>query len=136
MIVGFTATRNELNKAQIDWIYDELALIARSYRDELEFHHGDCIGGDVKGHEIAKQLGYKTFAHPSTIPYLRAHCNADVVYPPVAPLQRDKIIVVVSNRLLAVPGYPESRRSGTWATVRFARKSNVPISLCELWDAS
>lgn len=40
---------------------------------------------------------------------------------------RDKDIVDMSERMIATPFCPEIARSGTWTTVRYARKKNKPL---------
>jgi hypothetical protein len=49
---------------------------------------------------------------------------------PMPPLARDLLIVKSCDRLLACPGtMTEIIRSGTWATVRMARKAGRPITI-------
>ncbi len=43
---------------------------------------------------------------------------------------RDKDIVNPAERMIAAPaGTTEELRSGTWATIRYARKKKVPLSI-------
>ncbi len=135
MIIGFTGTRNPLNSKQLEWIYRKLYVYRSSL--EKEFHHGDCIGADEEAHKIAKELEYETFAHPANFPDsrgLRAYCDAYVVYPPLPPLIRDKVIVTVCDKLLAVPGQSYNNRSGTWTTIGYASDLHKPYEVCRRWD--
>lgn len=53
-------------------------------------------------------------------------------------LERDQLIVDQSDALLALPLYredhPKSKRSGTWATIRMARRKAIPIRILVLTD--
>lgn len=88
-----------------------------------EFHHGDCVGVDAEVAEIARGLGYRLVAHPPTNPALRAYVPSDVVHQPAEYMTRNRYIVDGIDILL---GYPDTRyerqRSGTWATIRYARR--------------
>lgn len=47
---------------------------------------------------------------------------------PMAPLLRNQLMVDLADSLLAMPaGMEEELRSGTWATIRHARKRRKPI---------
>jgi hypothetical protein len=82
-----------------------------------EFHHGDCVGIDELGHNIALELrdradnalGWpKIYIHPPVKSTQRAFCRgADVVYPLKPYLDRDKDIAAV-DVLIAVPEGPEA----------------------------
>lgn len=53
---------------------------------------------------------------------------ADVVHEPRPPLERNRDVVDASDVLLACPGgMAEEQRSGTWATIRYARKAGKPV---------
>lgn len=82
--------------------------------------HGDCIGGDADSHAIAKGLGMRTEAYPCTISNQRAHCNADFIAEPAAPLTRNRTIVRKGEILVGIPRLDkEEQRSGTWSTLRY-----------------
>jgi hypothetical protein len=122
--VWFTGTREGMTLRQMDTLQD---LLARLRATHDVFHHGDCIGADAQAHEIAKALGYRTEAHPSNIPGMRAFCNADVVHPEKAPLDRNRDMVDIGDTGVGAPHGPEEQRSGTWSTVRYARKVGRPV---------
>lgn len=88
----------------------------------VEFHHGDCIGADAGGHDVAKRLGCKTVLHPPTTEAKRAFCEADEVRKPAPYLDRNHDIVDEADCMIALPDKHEVLRSGTWATVRYAKK--------------
>jgi hypothetical protein len=90
-------------------------------------HHGDCIGADADAHAIAKELGLKVELHPPTKGGLRANCEgAEVVHDPEPYLQRNKKIVDHTKILVATPKTAvEEIKSGTWSTIRYARKQEL-----------
>lgn len=96
-----------------------------------QLSHGDAIGVDALAHQAA--LAMRDFRstpwprivlHPPINESRRAFCkDADEIRDPKGYLARDKSIVDESDMLIAVPDTPEERlRSGTWTTVRYARK--------------
>ena len=113
MTIGFTGTRKGMSEAQraqlhavIDWLW-----IGR--RDDREFRHGAAIGADLQAVDIASRWA-----------------NAAIVAHPAngQPLARNRAIVAASDILIAAPeSDTEQLRSGTWATVRYARRKGIPI---------
>ena len=93
--------------------------------DVIELHHGDCVGWDEECFFICNHLGIKTVAHPPDKDSLRAFTKSDVILPPKSYLDRNKDIVGAVDYLIAAPSGPETRRSGTWSTVRYAKKVGV-----------
>jgi hypothetical protein len=118
--VGFTGTQRGLTFRQ--YITLEVHLHKFSFSD-ARFHHGDCVGADAEASEIARRLGFRIVAHPPTNVKKRAYVPVDEVFPPRPYLERNHVIVSVTDILFACPGeVPEQLRSGTWATLRYARK--------------
>src|ERR1044071_9340564 len=113
---------------QKEWLRVHLSRILKSYRterDPLEFHHGDCVGSDAEAAEIVREefRAYKIIGWPSTLTEKRAYFSSDVVHAPFPPLERNRFIVESTDVLLATPKErKETVRSGTWATIRYARK--------------
>ena len=98
----------------------------------MHVHHGDCINSDKYFHEVAQEWhdAFKVpiiHVHPPTIDKKRAFCVGDVNYNAAPYLKRNRHIVSMSDALLATPHGPEEVRSGTWATIRYARKKGIPI---------
>lgn len=121
--IGFTGTRDGMTRPQKEAVKK---LIAKA----TEFHHGDCLGSDTQAHDIAKGLGIKTVAWPPKNEKQRAFCLADVVMPADEFLTRDHKIVDATLLLVATPkSDQEERRSGTWATVRYARRQRKTIAI-------
>lgn len=117
MKVGFTGTREGMSQAQREAV---AKLLAELHADE--FHHGDCIGADEQAAAIARAIGYRIHSHPPANSAIRAFARADVELEPKDYLVRNREIVDASDVLVAAPAGPEVRRSGTWSTVRYARK--------------
>lgn len=92
-------------------------------------HHGDCIGVDAQADAICGELEIKTIIHPPDDPKKRAYCiDYFDLWPERPYLDRNRDIVFESDLLIAVPKTNfEEQRSGTWATVRQARKHETPI---------
>ena len=118
MIIGFTSTRRGLREAQVVSLVGLLIDLGCS-----EFHHGDCVGGDVHGAAIAKKLGSRIVCHPPIRDANRGYYEYnDMVNPPYDYIVRDHHIVNDSRILVACPHTPyEITRSGSWTTVRYAR---------------
>ncbi len=129
--VGFTGTQQgmtDLQKYQLALRIEKLIL----ENGAIYFHHGDCIGADEESHHIAIGLGLKVIVHPCDINAKRAYCtlNVEFCYSSKPPLDRNKDIVNQSDILLAAPkGRIEELRSGTWSTVRFAKKQKKPFEI-------
>ena len=122
---GFTGTQRGLSLPQ--------AKALKSLMENLqleEFHHGDCIGADAAAASFAHDLHLRIVIHPPVIATKRAFCKGDEERIARPYLERNHDIVNESDLLIATPGETEEQlRSGTWATIRFARKRHKPIFL-------
>jgi hypothetical protein len=98
-----------------------------------EAHHGDCVGADEQFHDILTEgLGWTIVIHPSSSDALRAYKGEGefdtIILPPKPPLQRNHDIVDASDLMIACPNEREEiLRSGTWATIRYARERHKPL---------
>lgn len=129
MKLGFTATRTGMTI----WQKKRFRAFLKHVRP-TEFHHGDCIGGDMQAHRIVREVLPKCriVAHPCDIPRMRAFCNADEIRDPLPPLVRNANIVRETGELVAAPETTqEQQRSGTWATVREARRQSKLVEVLE-----
>ena len=125
MRVGFTGTRLGMTKAQTLQLADYFLSCMGSIND---VHHGDCLGADAEFHVISRPYAIVIHAHPCNIPKMRAYCDADIIHDPLPPLVRNDVIVAHSDILIAAPAQNnEIVRSGTWATIRRARKAGIEI---------
>lgn len=121
MIIGFTGSRYGMTPEQRDWVREFLGQNAYE-----TFHHGGCVGADEQAHRMAKAAHMTIVVHPGTVSELmRGDCpDADQVLPATATLIRNRDIVEASDCIIACPNtWREAMRgSGTWATIRYARK--------------
>lgn len=126
--VGFTGTREGMTRQQKDYL--ALLLGELFAKGATDFHHGDCQGADCEAHEIATAAGFRTIAHPPADTRLRAYCRADIVRSPKGFHARNSDIVNDTTILLAAPkGREEELRSGTWSTVRYARRQSKDVRM-------
>ena len=128
--IGFTGTRNM--DAVLNNRIESLAACLFEFGDEepFIFHHGDCVGADAYAHSIVLQIpNAKIHVHPPSNARLRAGCRSHYEEEPLPYMDRNKQIVKSAGLMLALPTDPEREvlRSGTWATVRAARKADVPL---------
>ena len=124
--VGFTGTSRGMTLPQLAACRD---ILKRCRIEGAEsFHHGDCVGADSEAHDIAIALGYRIVLHPPLDIKARAFRSASAVQAALPYLLRNRQIVYVSDVLVAAPATSaETLRSGTWATVRYARRAGKPI---------
>lgn len=130
MKIGFTGTREGMTDNQKSafgtWLYDQFFYGPQTM---TEFHHGACVGAD----ELAANIIHEESPMPR--PVIHAHSSnlkgmtsdlamkvSAVKHPAKPPLDRNRDIVDTCEVLVACPKGPEEMRSGTWATVRYARK--------------
>lgn len=122
--IGFTGTRRGMTRAQ----QNVLRSLLLSGSGKL--HHGDCVGADEQAHDIARALGHAVAIHPASNPNQRAYKSAQDIRPPKPPLVRNKVIVRETELLVAAPAEAmEQQLSGTWSTVRYARKLGRAICI-------
>lgn len=114
MKVGFTGTRAGMSAIQ----KQQLATVLRWLNEGdavafTELHHGMAVGADMEAETIAKANGwYVVKRHPAS----------------GKPLARNRQIVAACDVLIAAPRTDqEELRSGTWATVRYARQAGKPV---------
>ncbi len=126
MRVGFTGTQSSVTQMQWNSLYYILQRL-----QPTECHHGDCIGADKLFHQAAKILNCPLVViHPPQDPSKRAFCQGALLRPEKPYLERNKDIVNETERLIGMPKLAEEEmRSGTWSTIRYARKLLRPIYL-------
>lgn len=126
MRVGFTGTREGCTPAQG-------GALARYVRDNAatEFHHGACRGADAEAvtHFKAHHPNARVVAYPCDLnmTHRGALAASTESRPEKPPLERNRDIVNAADVLFACPKGPEERRSGTWSTIRYARRCLKPV---------
>ena len=95
-----------------------------------EVHHGDCRGADEDFHNAVTEKGIQTVVHPPDNSTMRAYCKGTEILKPKPYISRNHDIVNASEILIAFPSTKtEIQRSGTWATIRYARKQGKQVIL-------
>ena len=120
MKVGFTGTQTGMTGAQIKTVEE---LLSRLHPEEAA--HGDCLGADADFNTLCNKYDIPIVLHPPTNPSKRAFCAAKTMRtrPKKEYLERNKDIVNETDLLIACPkGEKEELRSGTWSTIRYAKK--------------
>lgn len=129
-MIGFTGTQRGLSKRQfyhLSKLLDDKVFVVG---ERQWMHNGDCIGADKEAGEIWLEYGGRIHLHPPINPNKRAFLDADRIEAPLPYLERNHRIVDMSDLLIACPGEDtEIVRSGTWATIRYARKRKVPVTI-------
>lgn len=124
---GFTGSRQGMTDIQKQSF--SCVIFPYAKYNELVFIHGDCIGCDKDAHDIVR--GYKDsyiIIHPPINKKYRAYCDGDIILESKDYIPRNHDIVYDSDIIIACPNtLLESLRSGTWATVRHARKLKKKI---------
>lgn len=104
--IGFTGTRAGMTGEQAAAIARHLLILFKGGSAEL--HYGAAVGADEQAAALATMIGY------TLVPYPGGDAKHNIA--------RNHDIVEVSKVMLAAPyAGKEMLRSGTWATIRFAR---------------
>lgn len=128
-VVGFTGTRKGMTTEQ-------RRTLNKFHSKARVFHHGACDGADTQAVQMFySRGGWWIHAWPSHNPNAFAMAQSQTFHRPGTaedggwdPLVRNKLIVDASDILIATPGqHKELLRSGTWATVRYARGVRKPV---------
>lgn len=123
--LGFTGTQHGMTDIQAQVVFNELMLYGQVPEQVVtEVHHGCCVGADAQFHDMLAYMpkDVVVHGHPPVITTKMAHCQCDVMHEPLDYLVRNRAIVDASNTLFAAPQGEEELRSGTWSTVRYARR--------------
>lgn len=123
--VGFTGTRKNRTPRQ----EESLRLALKFLRDfgYTRFVHGGAFGADLFAHDVAWSLEYELMCYPALGRVHDYVLNDHILMPTADPLTRNGYIVNASRVLIAMPHEDhEILRSGTWSTVRRARRAGIP----------
>lgn len=127
MHVGFTGTQYGMTEAQETTLQRLLTELPNAPH---VLHHGDCVGADEQAHMIAGQLGFTTMGHPPVNESKRAFTVCTGWRQAKEYLVRNRDIVGECEVVFATPAQAgEQLRSGTWATVRYARLLHRPVHI-------
>lgn len=131
--LGFIGTRKGLTREQFVLLGNTLKLLIDAFKQQgyasFSFHHGDCVGADKQFHEILRYYDElrsatdRIIIHPPEETRYRAYCNSPWIHEPKPYLVRNRDIVDQVHGLIACPDSKlEKLHSGTWSTIRYARK--------------
>lgn len=127
--IGFTENRHGLRVDQINSIIS----ILDKY-DNIIVSHGDCVGSDTDFHKlcISYKLNHvekilKINIYPPNNSSLRAFNKGDIIMEEKPYLERNINIIKNADILIACPvdKNNEELRSGTWSTIRQAKKYKI-----------
>jgi len=126
--VSFTGTRRGMSLEQIDGVRFILGNRTVSVAS-----HGVCSGADIQFHKAVREIFGRT-AYIACFPSTAKTAapipdDADFVADRKPPLDRNKDILLAGpDLLIATPATDhEVVRSGTWTTIRLAKKLRMPI---------
>lgn len=125
MELGITGTQKGMTEAQ----FASLRMLIQ-YIDIDKIHGGDCIGFDSECILLVNELrpDIKTVGHPPSNPKKRMFLEYDELREEKDYPIRNRAIVDETDMLLACPEQEnEIIRSGTWSTVRYARKTGKTV---------
>ncbi|MCZ8156055.1 MAG: hypothetical protein O9264_08045 [Leptospira sp.] len=136
--IGITGSRKGLSEKQKAAFIKSLAEYSN-----VEIHHGDCLGVDDGIHTLLFEEKWENpkeiqiFIHPPNDSKQRSFSakkyeGKDILihsYATMDYLARNQKIVESCDELWAFPEGPEKVRSGTWATIRFAKKIKKPLRI-------
>ena len=125
---AFTGTRKGMSREQKRSVFKLLHNAV-----DLQVRHGGCHGADTDFHQIALKEGLVIYVHPGDAQQATAFQGGRCIVhtPPLPYLKRNHIMVDYCDALIACPSGQERVRSGTWATVRYARRQGKPIFLVQ-----
>lgn len=141
--LGFTGTHHGMDDFQKESVALLFTQLLREY-DEIELHHGDCIGADAQAATILNDLRHsqtrcrvRIIAHPGFPPNhpketkFRAFTDFNDEVRELKPfIGRDHDIVDETEEMVATPvTEDEEVRSGTWTSVRYARKQDRKVTV-------
>ncbi len=131
--VGFTGTKAGMQDSQKFQLVEYLRYLKS--QGFTHFHHGDCVGADAQAAGIAKQLGFILVCHPGhpkdkTNTMYRAFTAFNDEVRDIKPfIARDHDMVDDTEQMVATPAGEEQVRSGTWTTIRYAKKKGRDVRI-------
>jgi hypothetical protein len=125
MKLGMTGSRDGISLKQKNKLIEFL-----DNNTIKEAHHGDCLGADKEFHHECEKRTIKIIIHPPINNYQRAYCKSETILQQKDYIERNHDIVDISDLLIAFPSTDyEVLRSGTWATIRYAKKQNKKMHI-------
>lgn len=151
MRVGFTGTRT----VKLDAVQRVCDFVCSQSTGGSEFTTGACVGFDAIAahclldnfpdavHRLVVPANQSQVDHEIIERFQRLQGNRHIIeYMPDGTTyrQRNERILHHADKLVAVAEFPElntrSTRSGTWMTVRIARRLGLPVRELVIWPAA
>lgn len=130
--IGFTGARVGMSSECVRAVSRQLGLIANANVVGL---HGDCVGADSDFDCLCRLHSIETWMRPCTMDgnedhRFRAYTQAKPMGKATNPMKRNREIASQCHVLFGCPPTDhEVQRSGSWATIRYARKYGKPTFL-------
>lgn len=127
MKIGFTGTQCGTTDPQLEMLIEIIEGL-----EITKAGHGDCVGADGDFHIVLRTVAphVKITGHIPVDQSKREFCDFDTERDPCPFLVRNRHIVDDADLMIGCPEQKYNKeilRSGTWATIRYARKQNVPL---------
>lgn len=132
MRMTFTGTRSGMTPKQLSKVMESF----RSLRTASELQiliHGACHGADREAHKLVTHRIMYPCNTEQAIWAMAAKKDGDIVYPIISDsIKRNHVMVDEGNVVVAAPATKTEifRGSGTWATIRYARKCQKRLIIC------
>jgi predicted Rossmann fold nucleotide-binding protein DprA/Smf involved in DNA uptake len=130
LVVGFTGTRQieKISKERLSYLEDKILALIVDNDFKITTVHGCAFGADSFFHTLCLYNNIPVIGRP-TYNYNKSLVGFEKLYEPNHPLTRNRDIVGECDVLIALPINPnvEEIRSGTWFTIRYAKKLNKEV---------
>lgn len=133
MHIAVSGSKYGMSEAQV-FMFGMLLGKLLQEDSEITIHHGDCIGVDSAVASLTEAHNIPVIVHPPVNDrykgYNETRPNVVAVREPKDYLDRNHDMVDECFMHVAMPNTTkEQLRSGTWATVRYARKKGKPVAV-------
>lgn len=129
--IGFTGTQRTMTLAQHTLLVTELETLRAGGADLMV--NGCCEGSDRIAWRIWRDLGGRFCLRPGDRGQFRWACDVardeDMVHSPIGYMPRNDLIAEAPTVVATPREESEIDRSGTWATVRRARRHGSALAI-------
>jgi hypothetical protein len=128
IVYTFTGTRQGMTPRQHQTGFRLLDVL----KPDL-MNNGCCVGSDRDWHSMCRDTAtIQTEYHPCNHLQMEwakvVRQSNEFIHPVLGPIKRNHKMADSARGLIAmVSSYAQIRRSGTWATVRYALNKNMPV---------
>lgn len=126
MDLGFSGTQKGMTEPQMEEVWNIIVASSLIFSDKINAHHGLCVGADYQFHTICHAWSIPIIGHPPINKSKVAKFNMlefAYLWDDKEYLDRNTDIVDCSTSFIGAPGeFEEQLRSGTWSTIRKAKR--------------